>query len=569
MAKVLISFLGTGPDNKDKGRAERQYRPATYRIEDTDYKDTSFVAEAIASHYKVDKIILIGTTKSMWERVYEVFCTKQGIEINEDYWMELTSFCDNASHKTLLSDLPKTEKLEDAIGKGSKIIPIHYGLNEQELNANAAYILGIEGYLNKGDELIVDITHGFRSLPLYIMNLLVYLQNVSSKQVKISHILYGMLDITREIGYTPVIELSGLLEQNEWITGAYSFKEFGNAYKIASLLDREQGIGKTVANRLRNFSDSMNINYIDRVKSQVGNLASMKAFEFSAIPNLIVPETIKLYTDVLKTDSDSYFQFNLSKWHFEHKNYASAYMVLLEAILTYVCEKCQIDFGSSLKDSEFAKVILGKPDRAKEFDSDEVIRCRAILKPDYGDLKNTYVSINDIRNAIAHQTSKQGKQRIHKSADELIKTLETNINLLAKVLNSEKLLKKSKSKSKFAHFINLSNHSSDKWSESQTAAANEQFGEIVDLPFPQIAPDATKADIAKIAQDYLTRVQQIGQPNDTAIHIMGEMTLTYQLVGMLKDAGYRCYASTTVREVYEQESGKKTVIFQFVKYREY
>ncbi|MBO5816977.1 MAG: CRISPR-associated protein [Paludibacteraceae bacterium] len=117
--------------------------------------------------------------------------------------------------------------------------------------------------------------------------------------------------------------------------------------------------------------------------------------------------------------------------------------------------------------------------------------------------------------------------------------------------------------------INLSNHPSDKWSKTQTAAANEQFGEIVDLPFPQIEPDATKADIAKIAQDYLTRVQQIGQPNDTAIHIMGEMTLTYQLVGMLKDAGYRCYASTTVREVYEQEPDKKIVIFQFVSFREY
>lgn len=117
--------------------------------------------------------------------------------------------------------------------------------------------------------------------------------------------------------------------------------------------------------------------------------------------------------------------------------------------------------------------------------------------------------------------------------------------------------------------INLSNHPSDKWSELQTAAAKEQFGGIIDLPFPQIEPDATKADITKIAQDYLTRVQQIGQPNDTAIHIMGEMTLTYQLVDLLKDAGYRCYASTTVREVYEQELGKKTVIFQFVKFREY
>ena len=117
--------------------------------------------------------------------------------------------------------------------------------------------------------------------------------------------------------------------------------------------------------------------------------------------------------------------------------------------------------------------------------------------------------------------------------------------------------------------INLSNHPSDKWSEAQTAAANEQFGEIVDLPFPQIEPDATPDDITKIAQDYLNRVHQKANPETTAIHIMGEMTLTYQLVALLKDAGYRCYASTTVREVYEQEPGKKTVIFQFVKFREY
>ena len=47
------------------------------------------------------------------------------------------------------------------------------------------------------------------------------------------------------------------------------------------------------------------------------------------------------------------------------------------------------------------------------------------------------------------------------------------------------------------------------------------------------------------------------------------MTLTYALVNLLKAAGYRCVASTTVREVYEEQPGKKTVIFQFVRFRDY
>lgn len=117
--------------------------------------------------------------------------------------------------------------------------------------------------------------------------------------------------------------------------------------------------------------------------------------------------------------------------------------------------------------------------------------------------------------------------------------------------------------------INLSNHPSANWSAEQTEAAVQQFGNIVDLPFPQIEPQATKDDIHRMAQDYLNRVHQKGAPDITAIHIMGEMTLTFALVQMLKDAGYRCYASTTVREVYESEPGKKTVIFQFVSFREY
>lgn len=117
--------------------------------------------------------------------------------------------------------------------------------------------------------------------------------------------------------------------------------------------------------------------------------------------------------------------------------------------------------------------------------------------------------------------------------------------------------------------INLSNHPSALWSAEQTEAAQQQFGNIVDLPFPQIEPHETKEDIFRIAQDYLNRVHQKGAPETTAIHIMGEMTLTFTLVQMLKDAGYRCYASTTVREVYEQEPGKKTVMFNFIAFREY
>lgn len=128
--------------------------------------------------------------------------------------------------------------------------------------------------------------------------------------------------------------------------------------------------------------------------------------------------------------------------------------------------------------------------------------------------------------------------------------------------------------------INLSNHPTAVWLPEQTEAAHSAYGEVFDLPFPTVPADADEADIQTIAQEYLNKVQVIAQeyqskvqaitpPAEAVVHIMGEMTLTYAIVCLLKQAGYTCVASTSVREVYEEEPGKKTAVFRFVRFRKY
>lgn len=117
--------------------------------------------------------------------------------------------------------------------------------------------------------------------------------------------------------------------------------------------------------------------------------------------------------------------------------------------------------------------------------------------------------------------------------------------------------------------INLSNHPTAMWLSEQIAAAHSEYGEVIDLPFPAVPADADEADIQTIAQEYLKKVQDIAPSAEAVVHIMGEMTLTYALVCLLKQAGYTCVASTSVREVYEEEPGKKTAVFRFVRFRQY
>lgn len=117
--------------------------------------------------------------------------------------------------------------------------------------------------------------------------------------------------------------------------------------------------------------------------------------------------------------------------------------------------------------------------------------------------------------------------------------------------------------------INLSNHPTAMWLPEQLSAAHSAYGEVIDLPFPAVPADADEANIQTIAQEYLNKVQTIAHPAEVVVHIMGEMTLTYALVCLLKQAGYTCVASTSVREVYEEEPGKKTAVFRFVRFRKY
>lgn len=117
-------------------------------------------------------------------------------------------------------------------------------------------------------------------------------------------------------------------------------------------------------------------------------------------------------------------------------------------------------------------------------------------------------------------------------------------------------------------FINLSNHPSCLWEERQLEAA-KQYGEVVDVPFPQVDPGISREDILPLADDCVHAIEEKAQDADVTVHVMGEMTLTYAIVARLKEMGIRCVASTTERHAVLHDDGTKTSEFTFVKFREY
>ena len=125
--------------------------------------------------------------------------------------------------------------------------------------------------------------------------------------------------------------------------------------------------------------------------------------------------------------------------------------------------------------------------------------------------------------------------------------------------------------------INLTNHPSDKWSERQKQTATEKYKEIEDIKFPQIEPSATIEDVLELAKKYVTEIKHKLNYTDVntfdfetnAVHIMGEMTFTHNIIRLLDQNAIKCIASTTKRTSIEEENGRKISVFEFIKFRNY
>lgn len=410
--KVLISFLGTGPllnndGSKDHSSNKREYRTANYQIDNKEYV-RSFVADALTDHYKIDTVFMIGTVKSMWEELYRVFCEKRNEKIDEEYYFKLAASCDEANSKSPLKLLNK-EKIEEVLGKGSHIELINYGLSEEQLNENITKILGLEEKLKNGDELYIDITHSFRSLPLLVMNTLIYLQNVSKKKIKIKHISYGMLDVVRELNYVPVVDLRKLLEVNEWITAAYSFSQFGNANKIVELLNEiDNEASKNVSKRVLDFSNANHLNHINALQNSVQQLQGLGGplNSLPSIAKMTIGPVVKDFINTIgnfKTTSE--FQYNLAKWHRDRHNYYAAYLTLVESIITYVCDECLL-------------CNTNKNDR-------DLVKKEKINLPKFENINEIYIRVKDLRNALAHASdTRENNEAIKKTLNKAIDDLK-------------------------------------------------------------------------------------------------------------------------------------------------
>ena len=429
MAKVIISFLGTG-GYSDKNKSRGEYRKTKYSIGDKEFP-CEFVTEALWKNYGADKIIYIGTLKSMWEVVYDnkTFVNNQ----NDMDWEKLANIVEQSTHKTNIEPF-KTE-IEN-IFRGTIITPVilKYGLNDEENEFNIRRLFEIEKYLDSGDKLFIDISHSFRSLPIVLINVLNFIIENSNKKLAIENISYGMFEVSSEMNdVSPIVNLNIIKELNANILAAHEFSEYGNAYLFSQLLEKTD---KSLSSVLQSFSDSKSLNHIYDLRNKIQQLKGQNFEKLNAIQKATLPKAVNDFVGRFKNaKKDSHFQFELAKWMFDHKEYGTTAIALIESLITKVCELEKLN-PTEKKDRECAKQLINLAGKyavnikkeAKKSSNDVCLERMLLQSKSYSSFHALWGDTNKIRKSVAHSIGTKT------SVKKMILDLNTNIKEAEKLI---------------------------------------------------------------------------------------------------------------------------------------
>ncbi len=167
-----------------------------------------------------------------------------------------------------------TEKANDAHGQMVKalvpkteIVPIPDGKNTDEY---WEIYNRIEQNIPAKADLVLDVTHGFRSLPVLALLAVSFLR--AAKSVNVQHVLYGAFD-AGDGKVAPVFDLAPFLTMLDWASATSRFVETGDGRRFKELLvSSKSQLLKDLGSDLERFTNAMVLNRTTEVTDSARKL---------------------------------------------------------------------------------------------------------------------------------------------------------------------------------------------------------------------------------------------------------------------------------------------------------
>lgn len=430
--KVFISFLGTSDYLETHYTFESRYisRPVRFIQE--------AAVEYLASDWNEDDAIMIFTTESSIER----------------NWIDNGHGADKERKglRSCLLDLGLKVPIYD--------YDIPEGFNEKEIWDIFDIVYS---KLEEGDIVFFDVTHAFRSIPLFSTVLFNYARFM--KGISIESVIYGSFETLGTVSfvkenipvdqrYAPVINLTGLLKLQQFTEIASGLDNFGrvshneiNEYVENSAGAKYQSTLSRMSDALRDFDNAMTSNNMEVLKN--GKYYRQFTTFLKKLKNESIPKPL---LDILERLDRNFSGFSLRenswqnvdaaiRWAAKYRMLPLAYTLARESISSRLAEmfidRSPYSNKEFLKFKEYMSALCSVREEnimngrlvgaLKEYESltNDLLASETIKK-----IRCYYSIIADNRNTINHGQSK-------KSYFDLCQEFENAFENCVAVLNEE------------------------------------------------------------------------------------------------------------------------------------
>ncbi|MEP6519618.1 TIGR02221 family CRISPR-associated protein [Microcoleus vaginatus] len=319
----------------------------------------------------------------------------------------------------------------------------------------------ITKYVDEGDGVIFDITHGLRSLPFLVFLFAAYLK--AAKKVTIEAIYYGALELgNKNEGIpAPVIDLSEFVSMIDWITATTQFVEIGDGQPLASLLEgaipsneelknypntrplRDQL--KQSAKAIEDISLALSLTRpietmesatkLEEILRQATTSFAERAKPFSLLSEKVVQEygqfALPNPKDEAALSENLRLQFQMIKWYIDRNQLVQAVTLAREWLVSILALRFEEPMFDEKNGRNFVEAALNnavemnKPHPRPPLDS----RCneKFAALSEAGELASVWSKMTELRNDIAHvgmNLKPQAAAKLKKKASSLYPRLK-------------------------------------------------------------------------------------------------------------------------------------------------
>ncbi|GAA6619741.1 TIGR02221 family CRISPR-associated protein [Scytonema sp. NUACC26] len=302
--------------------------------------------------------------------------------------------------------------------------------------------------LQEGDEVLFDITNGFRSLPVLALIAISYLRVV--RKVKIKGLIYGAFDAktfdaTTNKYKTPIFDLLPIVSLLDWTTATDQFIKTGNGQELARLLQSYDITAQELAENIDGIAQGLQLLRPMNVMQQAAILPEHIAAAASKVSQTVPPFATLLrrvekdygtfglinptdYQDV--PQASLLRQLKMVEWYANKGQTVQALSIAREWLPSLLCYHFRLDPLDKDNREEMELLLTGGKNKDKE--SKYLDEWSKIPKPKKKPLNRLWcgdLNLANLRNDVLHA----GYRKNPRSAKDILHQLQVIINELQNV----------------------------------------------------------------------------------------------------------------------------------------